>query len=590
MIKQLKRRNLFLTIVILTAALLLRLVAVWQLSHADGGNNAVFFPSLQSDMATYWRLSGELLSGSFSGEFYYQPFYYAVWLPILRWCWPSPLMVAWMQALLGAGTVFFALKTGRLLGGRAVGYWSGILTAVCAPLLLYTPYLIIANLQAFWLTVIGYIGVKILKKQGGIINFYWLSLTLGLAVLTRGNAYFLVPGVFTIYILAYKWRSIAAIVGTTIIVILVQLPFVWHNTGLRGTLTGPSTAAGQVLALGNTPEAPPGGRDFNTLAGPMEYPLSFHRWMEQATEITVAQQIAAWLKNEPAAFFELQFRKLMLFWDWRDIPNNVALFGEGKSSYIYHLFWTTGLILAVGFFSILVLPWRAWTHRNWSIYWILHIVIGYWAATAAFYNLSRFRAPVLPMMAVLGALAMVRLVRVWRLQPRAVLPMTLCGVAAVFMVFNSFDFYTQNCEAAVMRLVRPNGTHSVGIVLDNGPMSFGDWREFALKHGEILTKQFAKVSEDFNGKLILTLYCANPPQSCSMKLNGKVESFVLNKTLTELEYPVHGNKFTVENLGYADLFLVMDYQRNYGRTSLNGNAIPAELVAKLVADLEKIPH
>ena len=141
-----------------------------------------------------------------------------------------------------------------------------------------------------------------------------------------------------------------------------------------------------------------------------------------------------------------------------------------------------------------------------------------------------------------------------------------------------------------MRLVRPNGTHSVGIVLDNGPMSFGDWREFALKHGEILTKQFAQVPEDFNGKLILTLYCANPPQSCSMKLNGKVESFVLNKTLTELEFPIHGNKFTVENLGYADLFLVMDYQRNYGRTSLNGNAIPAELVAKLVADLEKIQH
>ena len=62
----------------------------------------------------------------------------------------------------------------------------------------------------------------------------------------------------------------------------------------------------------------------------MEYPPAFHLWMAEAGEISVAEQILRWAEQEPLAFAELQFRKLLLFWDWRDIPNNVALYGEGE--------------------------------------------------------------------------------------------------------------------------------------------------------------------------------------------------------------------------------------------------------------------
>ncbi|MGN0849527.1 MAG: hypothetical protein ACI4OV_07530, partial [Victivallaceae bacterium] len=80
---RLKRRDWLICLLIVAAALILRVVGAWQLAGENNGMNAVFSPSPETDMATYWKLSGEILTGAFTGEFYYQPFYYAVWLPAL---------------------------------------------------------------------------------------------------------------------------------------------------------------------------------------------------------------------------------------------------------------------------------------------------------------------------------------------------------------------------------------------------------------------------------------------------------------------------------------------------------------------------
>jgi hypothetical protein len=52
--------------------------------------------------------------------------------------------------------------------------------------------------------------------------------------------------------------SLIAAVG---VFLAVESPFIIYNSIQLGRLSGPSTAADAVLALGNTPEAPPGGRD-----------------------------------------------------------------------------------------------------------------------------------------------------------------------------------------------------------------------------------------------------------------------------------------------------------------------------------------
>jgi hypothetical protein len=40
----------------------------------------------------------------------------------------------------------------------------------------------------------------------------------------------------------------------------------------------------------------------------------------------------AWAKSEPLAFLELSFRKALLYWDAKEIPNNIAVEYNGAKA------------------------------------------------------------------------------------------------------------------------------------------------------------------------------------------------------------------------------------------------------------------
>jgi len=575
-LKKITKRDLLVTLLIFVAAIGLRTLAVCQIA---GAAPAAYNPSPETDMFTYWKLSGDILGGNFHGEFYYQPFYYAMWLTGIRMLWDSITAVIVAQTLLGGLTVLLAARCAYCAAGRAAGWIAGILTAVCAPLLLYTPFLDIANVQAFFLAAIAFFGVR-LCRRGGVVNYLGLCTATALAILSRGNVWFAVPGIMILFFTVWRWkRALAASFGLLAIVVAFQLPFAIQNTIERGAPTGPSTAAGQVLALGNTPEAPPGGRDFNSSAGPMEYPPSFQLWMDRAPTRPVALQMWDWCRAEPLAFCELQFRKLLLFWDWRDIPNNVSMRGEGGESFVVYLEWTTAVILVLALAGLLSGARRAWKRRRAAWWFLAYIIVGYWAATAAFYNLSRFRDPILPVAAVMAALFTVTAFRRFRLNRRgfylsAIPPLLI----AVFVVCCGFDFYTFYCEAAVMRTVRPAGVHSGDMVLDNGPLSFGDWTEFEPGARDVIEKRFAGVSGP--AELELTVWSKTSGE-IKLFIDGAGRRFALTAGENHIVFPVRDAskiELVVERLPGC---LVIDRRRDYGRTLINSRPAGGELVARL---------
>ncbi len=580
MLKNIRTASLVSGIVVTITALGLRLIALWQLATANGAKNPVHSPSKLSDMATYWQLSGEIVNGSFTGEFYYQPFYYAVFLPILRLLGCSQVGVGVVQALLGATTVFLVWWIGKKVYSSKCGVIAALLTACCAPLILYTPYLIIANIQAFWLILITLLGLNLLQSNNKKTLFL-LAVALGCAILTRGNAYYLLPAVFGLCFVAYKRKAIWSILLILLVIAIIQLPFIVHNSKFNGELTGPSTASAPVLTLGNTPEAPPGGREFNSSAGAMEYPPSYDVWMNSIDSISVWERIFGWFKAEPLAFMELQLRKLLLFWDWRDIPNNVALFGEGAASFVIHLHWTTGILLTLGLTGILLLAYSAVRKRNYATLWLLYIILGYWAATAAFYNLSRFRAPILPVLAIIGAMGLLELFKQFNSNRNLFYAKLSALIIALFVVFYSFDFYTQNLESRVMKVVRPDGTHTANMVLDNGPVTMGGWREYPLAYGQVIHKKFANVAPQFAGEVELGFYVQTPPQNVSFKLNGKEINLRLDKVFSTEKFPITNSDLIIESRS-NNLFLIVDDHRNYQRTLVNNQPINSELVARLI--------
>jgi hypothetical protein len=409
--------------------------------------------------------------------------------------------------------------------------------------------------------------------------------TAAVATLTRGNIL-----LFTPLLLLALWLSPNAAVKKKIsftclaaaLFLLIQLPFILHNTRARGTLTGPSTAANAVLALGNTPEAPPGGRNAGLPAGPMEYPQSFHDYMARTTQgVSLPRQMFEWMCREPGAFFELQFRKLLLFWDGRELPNNVSLYGEGKHSLLLKLLlpgrsYVLLTCALAGMFLFASSLCRSHLKRRSYLY---GFVLIYWGAIAVFYILSRFRAPILPLTAVFAGAFLSALYQRWKKWERQQkFKVVFCGVAGLFLTTGAYDYYANNLEPAMMRFCRPNGTFVKGGVLDNGPFTCGAWMPAPLKEGTKLQKRFAVGNK--NGKVKWQLFSEGG--SFVFSVNGKEMTQELpgdgKNIFVEFEAPSH---FEIEVISApANTFAVYDARRDYGRSELNGEKVSGEWVMR----------
>lgn len=567
---------------------MLRLIVSYELASFNGGINNVFMPPVTTDLATYMQLAKEVAAGKFTGEFYYQPFYYAVFLPAIYLISNGSVwLVMVVQSMQGAATVWLAgLIAKEIFGGRAAPITAALLTAVAAPLLLYTPYHQNETLQTFNLALLLFLALRAMRGDDWRL---WAAtgVMTGVAILTRGNIWFMVPGLL-IGLIASGYRANRSkykIIGTLALFIgltlLVQLPFAWRNSQISGRLRGPSTAADAVLALGNTREAPAGGREPGLPAGPMEYPASWHKLMDSHTPaLTYAM---AWLKTEPLSFIELQFRKILLFWDYREIPNNVSISGDGGKSVVISAFAPvgSGIIAALGLAGLIFTSGRVFKKRDIALALLDYFVIAYMLATAAFYILGRFRAPVLPLLAVAGGGFVSAFHEVCEKKNRGfTLFFAVSALFGVFISFCAYDFYRYNLESVVMRLVRPGGTRDWGSVFDHGPMTLGGWQVMPVASGGRVVKSFAGVRGQ--GTLSVTLF-AEHPTKCVLMINHRVHILTIsNPGLQQYDFEVdmREGSLVIEIIDSGKISFVADFQRNYGRSELNGSTIPAEWVMR----------
>ncbi|MDR0931996.1 MAG: glycosyltransferase family 39 protein [Victivallales bacterium] len=580
-------------------ALLLRLGVAYELGSANGGRNSVYAPSLLTDLATYMQLGRDVAAGKYSGVFYYQPFYYAVFLPVCNLLSGNSIdFVIFIQALLGAATCYLAGLSATHLAGKKAGYVAAVLVAISTPLLLYTPFHQNETLQAFNLTLLFYLTLRACERWG-LGHWIIIGVIAGTAILSRGNAILFLPGIVFALIWSGKRRKVRSMQIASGVVLflgftfLMQLPFAVHNTRITGRLSGASTAADAVLALGNSPEAPAGGRNPGLPAGPMEYPEAYERMMKRVSEnVSVPEQMFQWMCQQPGAFFELQFRKLLLFWDYREIPNNVSLYGDGQDSLILR-YLSPGrsiVLLPLGLSGLLLILAQARRKREVRLFLLVYFVAAYWAGTALFYILSRFRAPILPMVAIAAGFFVAWVIRRWKLDPTRRKESLLYGgltfVAMFYLVSSSYDFYRVNLEPYLMRIVRPDGTCvSYGgraYQLDYGPMTFGGWETIEMKPHQRLSKQFPGF---FAPGEVEWIILTENPGNISFRVSGKFVSRNADKAgFTRLRFEVspQNEGFTIEIVRYTGKHLLLyDTQRDYSRSQLDGMPLKGEYLMRL---------
>ena len=639
-------------------------------------------PGKATDMATYKLYSEQVVKGEYNGPYYYQPFYYAVFLPSIKYLfgykiWP----VIISQILLSVMTIWFAALASAMLWGRRAGVITSLLLAFSSILVLYVPFYLIATLQAFWIALIFLLLLKNIKFEQRTIepqnvksNIIWgiLGIVIGLAILTRGNVWFFIPGIVVAIIIARskscEKRKMNPTTGVNdsplasrsnnvlpvntslftgrflnflkrylplltliVMILLPQLPFAWRNSVIQGKLSGPSTAAGAVLSLGNTPESPPGGRDPGTGPGPMEYPQSCGHWLASQKEHSVFSRIFDRLIYDTVPFLELQLRKMLLFWDRREIPNNVAIEYQGSRSQSLQI---SGLIPfdfipvqngKIPFITMNIIPTSIFllvftcagiifylmnivkksdnptrnslisviknnvsSHLGISL--LLYFILSYWLGTAAFYILARFRVPILPICAILaGGFINYIFYSLSRRKP-FLKPIFITFIAFLFVNFG-YDFYRYNLEASVYRVIQHKGVVSYLdkkiLLKDNGPQSFGSWHPIEICDNDFIAKKFAVSDDKWFGKKAtfqIDIYW-KVPGSCDLIFNGDLYRLSERSSSKQTySFPVivgHDIEMEFTNLD-CKIFLLADYQRYHARTKLNKKILHCELVSELL--------
>ena len=607
-----KKKIIILLLGIALAALVLRLGVSYELQTANDGRNAVNMPSPYTDMATYKRLGELIAQGDFKDPFYlanshkYQPFYNSVFLPLIYLTLGYSIWAVLIaQSIIGAATVYLVGLSTAKIWNRQAAVIAALMAAFSQILLLYTPYLLVATLQAFWLTLILYSTVTA-YNSGKKLHWITCALIVGCAILSRGNVWFMVPGVMAVAVYSlvlkkYKsetlwnrtWKSCAAALIFLVIVILPQVPFSYRNSVLLGRLCGPSSDAPTVLSLGNTPESPPGGREEAWGPGPMEYTLTYQLWADKNSQESVPVRIWKWFWQEPLAYIELNYRKLLLFWDYREIPNNVSLEMALKQSKFLSYGLRTVFILIAALTGIYILTWRSFKKHDIKMLLLLYLVLSYCLSTMAFYILARFRAPAIPLLAVLGGIFINRVYRVCKKDRRSLyIPYIIALCLSTYICFLAYDTYRYEYEADIIREVRPNGVsvamgHDKMMYLDNGPRTFGGWSPIGFPRGAELEKHFKldSIPRDAVTELEFTLVFMSPGEA-TLKVNDKYERYVnprsgpLTKTF-KINLPSTGIVHIKLISSTSNVFFIIDGQRNYGRSIINDRPINGEIVCRL---------
>ncbi len=568
------------------AAFLLRLLVGLQLLAVD---SFMRLPPPETDMATYRDLCSSILAGRFPEEFYYQPFYYSIFLPAVQFfSGPSPAMVLTAQALCGALAVWLTGILAAKLFGRKAGILAAAVLAFSRIAVIYSPWMLIETMQSLWLILLLAVTFHAWKKRR-LLPWFLCGIVLSFAVLSRGNAWIFVIPVLSACLYSLRKKSLSFRAGAAGLLlsgaILLQIPFSAVNSISAGALRGPSTAGGNVLALGNTPEAPP---------GTLFYPESYQAWMKFEKERSVPMRMLDWMREEPLGFLELQFRKVFLFWDSREIPNNInpeKVFNRCPILYNLYLI-PTGWIFTAALAGIFLSLGSILARGKRRLLTAVMFVVLFCLATAVFYNLARFRVPGIPLICVLVPAPFVILRRNWKSRPRGLVILTglLAVLAAYAVVYPGFDVYRSVYEPAVMRIARPHGVNSFDqeknvFVCDNGPLMFGTWVPLS---GRSFVKTFSPrvpVAPGTPIQVALTVLRGKGEGGVSVNGMSADVSHILTagpapvKIFFRMPYPSDG-VFTIRL--DSDVLPLADLQRAYGRTfDSSGRPMELELVSEL---------
>lgn len=382
---------------------------------------------LQSDGLAYFTLAQHLAAGAWPADNLGQHAFYSI---------GYPLVLAPFFALFGASlAVGFAVNLGlAVLGGWLVAAVAHEFSpgatrqkvknlallgyAFWLPGVWNCTMLARENLSSPLLLAVVWCALRLLRrppsaKIAGLAGLAW-----GMALLAGTSALPLVLAPLVAIGLAANGRPMAVarpLLAMAAAAALVVSPWLMATKTMLGAPTL-STNSGFNLYIGNNPAAT--GRFVSiadTPAGPQWHALRATKG-EQGATAELGRRAIGWMREHPAAVAQLALVKLTLFWapnlpDGQDFAMSpavtiVRIFEVAQ----YLLFFGLGLACLISAKSPRT-PSSAHSPALARRLVMLVAVAGFWGLHAAAYIIERYRDPVMPLLIILAASALVEILR-----------------------------------------------------------------------------------------------------------------------------------------------------------------------------------
>lgn len=345
--------------------------------------------------------------GKERGVFYRDPLY-AYFLGSIYAVFGHKLwLIRAIQAVIDSTTCVLLYFVGRTVFNPPVGIATSILSSLYGPFVYYQGLIEKTTLMLFLTALFLLVTLRALETPGKRQCFL-SGLTLGLAVMTRGNMLIFAPATMGLYLLSAKKTSlfprrliIASIFFTGLMTVL--LPVALRNLvyGNAFVLTVPSV--GLNFYIGNNPSALGIHTPIPSLRtipeNEMEDAARIAN-MAIGKELTPSEVSSFWLNKglafaaqEPWSFLTLLGRKLLLFWNHYEVPDVYNYYFFRDMVPMLNLFMTFGIIAPLGITGMLI------SFKDFKKGRVVSgFIIIYMASLIVFYITSRYRLPAVLMM------------------------------------------------------------------------------------------------------------------------------------------------------------------------------------------------
>lgn len=428
---------------------------VVRLAYLCEGSQDPSFAHPIIDCAIYDAMARELVldSDSWQGAFARPPLY-PYFVAGIYWVFGFSLnAVRLAQAVLNGVTCSITFLLGRRLFDRRVGLAAGIIVALYGPMVFFDQRLLDSSLVVLCYTASLLLAVWAAADGRGVplgrTWYKWLAtgLAIGVAAVARPNIGPFFVAFLLIWILVtaarqQRWRPQLAAAGCLIVGVVAPIaPVTIRNYVAGGEFVPISLFGGINLYIGNNPEAhrtiairP--GPDWDRLA---RLPHADGMVSPARAQAWYLDRVSEYVHRQPGHFAAGLARKARLFCNAREVPRVLSPYLHRKySSLLSLLTWQVGsfgfpfgVIAPLALLGMIV-GYRDPPERV--------IPIGYVAAAALsvvlFFVASRYRLPIVPVLAVFAAWAVVWLRRQFTAGRRGAFVAGLATVIVAGVVVN----------------------------------------------------------------------------------------------------------------------------------------------------------